>query len=320
MAGLLRSGVYSLHSGTTLLRNGSVEVAASGAVAPAVVTHPSNQSVAEGATATFTAAFSGSPAPTLQWQRNPLGGGSWANISGATGSSYTTPATTVSGGSANSTDQYRCVATNGSGTATTNATTLTVVPAGDTTRPVWSVGSPAITLVSGTLTTTGAQLGWDTATDANGVQYLISIDGGATFPITWPSNNYTFSGLSPGTTYPIRVKAVDPSGNETLTVLSYSLTTLSAAVPYFDLSNAVAHTFKRRGDRSVAVSTAVTFWVYSLAGNRDRVCTITGLTTNSSGLIPVVAHASMALATQYQVVWELAGGEIGVAKLTTAAS
>jgi len=313
MAGLLRSGVYSLHSGTTLLRNGSVEVAAPGAVAPAVVTHPSPQSVAEGATATFSAAFSGSPAPTVQWQRNG------SNISGATSASYTTPATTVSGGGANNGDQYRCVATNASGSVTTNAATLTVVPAGDTTRPVWSVGSPAISLVGGTLTTTGAQLGWDAATDANGVQYLISIDGGATFPILWPSNNYTFSGLTPGATYPIRVKAVDPSGNETLTTLSYSLTTLSAATPYFDLGNAVAYTFKRRGDTSVAASTAVTFWVYSLS-TRALVCTITGLSTNASGLIPVVAHASMALATQYQVVWELAGGEIGVAKLTTAAS
>ncbi|MEN9626822.1 MAG: hypothetical protein RJA10_48 [Pseudomonadota bacterium] len=313
MAGLLRSGVYSLHSGTTLLRNGSVEVAASGAVAPAVVTHPPNQSVAEGATATFTAAFSGSPAPTLQWQRNG------SNISGATSASYTTPATTVGGGSANNGDQYRCVATNASGSVTTNAATLTVVAGGDTTRPVWSVGSPAITLVGGTLTTTGAQLGWDAATDANGVQYLISTDGGTTLPITWPSNNYTFSGLSPGTTYPIRVKAVDPSGNETLTTLSYSLTTLSAAVPYFDLSNAVAYTFKRRGDGVVMASTAVTFWVHNPTTGA-LVCTITGLSTNASGLVPVVSHASMALATQYRVNYEFAGGEFGVAKLTTAAS
>lgn len=319
MAGLLRSGVYSLHSGTTLLRNGSVELAASGAVAPAVVTHPSNQSVVAGAVATFVASFSGSPAPTLQWQRNAAGGGSWVNISGATSASYSTPVTTVSGGSANSTDQYRCVGTNGSGSATTNAATLTVVPAGDDTRPVWSVGSPAITLVGGTLTTTGAQLGWDAATDANGVQYLISTDGGATFPITWPSNNYTFSGLTPGATYPIRVKAVDPSGNETLTVLSYSLTTLSAAVPYFDLSNAVAYTFKRRGDQVVLASTAVTFWVHNLTTGA-LVCTITGLSTNASGLVPVVSHASMALATQYRVNYEFASGEFGVAKLTTSAS
>lgn len=95
-----------------------------GGTAPTVTTHPSNQSVTAPATATFTAAASGSPTPTVQWQRNGV------DISGATSTSYTTPATTVTGGSANNGDQYRAVFTNASGTATTNAATLTVNAAG----------------------------------------------------------------------------------------------------------------------------------------------------------------------------------------------
>lgn len=97
-----------------------------GGTAPSITTQPSNASVAAGATATFTAAASGSPAPTYQWQRNPGGVGSWADIASATSASYTTPATTVSGGSANNGDTYRVVATNASGSATSTAATLTV--------------------------------------------------------------------------------------------------------------------------------------------------------------------------------------------------
>lgn len=102
-----------------------LEVVAGG-TAPSITTQPSNASVAAGATATFTAAASGSPAPTYQWQRNPGGVGSWADIASATSASYTTPATTVSGGSASNGDTYRVVATNASGSATSTAATLTV--------------------------------------------------------------------------------------------------------------------------------------------------------------------------------------------------
>lgn len=98
----------------------------SGGTAPSITAQPSSASVAAGATATFTAAASGSPAPTYQWQRNPGGVGSWADIASATSASYTTPATTVSGGSANNGDTYRVVATNASGSATSTAATLTV--------------------------------------------------------------------------------------------------------------------------------------------------------------------------------------------------
>lgn len=99
------------------------------AVPPAVTTHPASQSVVSGTTATFTAAFSGSPAPTVQWQRNPGGNTAWADIAGATGLSYTTPATTLTGGSANNGDAYRAVGTNAAGNAVTNAATLTVTAA-----------------------------------------------------------------------------------------------------------------------------------------------------------------------------------------------
>ncbi len=43
--------------------------------APAVTTNPSDQSVNPGASVSFTAAASGFPTPTVQWQRSTDGGG-----------------------------------------------------------------------------------------------------------------------------------------------------------------------------------------------------------------------------------------------------
>jgi hypothetical protein len=56
-------------------------------VDPAVTTQPASTTVLAGATATFTAAASGTPTPTVQWQSSP-NGLNWSNIGGATSASY----------------------------------------------------------------------------------------------------------------------------------------------------------------------------------------------------------------------------------------
>ncbi|MBI5472803.1 MAG: carbohydrate binding domain-containing protein, partial [Ignavibacteriae bacterium] len=83
---------------------------------PTITTQPSDQSVAPGETATFSVAASGSSPLSYQWQRN---GG---NISGATSSSYTTPA--VSAGDNAST--FRVIVSNPFGAVTSNTAVLTV--------------------------------------------------------------------------------------------------------------------------------------------------------------------------------------------------
>jgi hypothetical protein len=88
--------------------------------APTVTTHPSNQTVNAGATATFSAAASGNPIPTIQWQVSS-NGTDWTNIAGATSTTYSF--------TAQSTDHnkhYRAVFTNPSGSATSNGVVLTV--------------------------------------------------------------------------------------------------------------------------------------------------------------------------------------------------
>lgn len=90
--------------------------------APVITSQPSDTSASEGATATFSVTATGNPSPTYQWQLNT--GSGWSNISGATGTSFTTP-TLVSGDDQN---LYRVVVTNSQGSATSNAALLTVTP------------------------------------------------------------------------------------------------------------------------------------------------------------------------------------------------
>ena len=56
---------------------------------PAVTTNPASQTVAAGNAVTFTAAASGNPTPTVQWQVSTSGGTAFSAISGATSTTYT---------------------------------------------------------------------------------------------------------------------------------------------------------------------------------------------------------------------------------------
>lgn len=92
----------------------------SGAIAPTISGQPANQSVAVGQTATFSVTASGTPSPTYQWQKNG------SSISGATSSSYTTPATTA----ADSGSTFQVVVSNSAGSVTSTMATLTVTGGG----------------------------------------------------------------------------------------------------------------------------------------------------------------------------------------------
>ena len=86
-----------------------------------VTTNPTDQTVLLGSTATFTAAASGNPTPSVQWEVSIDGGNSFNPIPGATS---TTLAFTTN--AAENTDQYEALFTNTAGTATTTAAALTV--------------------------------------------------------------------------------------------------------------------------------------------------------------------------------------------------
>ena len=100
-------------------------------VAPAITTSPTSQSIAVGAAVVFSAAASGTPAPGFQWQRLPSGSGTWIGVSDGGGYSGSATATlTINGVTVGmSGDQFRCVATNSAGSATSTAAALSVIVA-----------------------------------------------------------------------------------------------------------------------------------------------------------------------------------------------
>jgi beta-glucosidase len=93
--------------------------------APAVTTNPvAASSTSVGQTVTLTAAGTGSPAPTVAWQKSTDGGTSWINVPGAASTTYSFTATI-----ADNKAQYRAVFSNELGDAASTPTVLTVAKA-----------------------------------------------------------------------------------------------------------------------------------------------------------------------------------------------
>jgi hypothetical protein len=90
--------------------------------APTITTQPTNVKTAAGSTATFTAAATGSPTPTVHWQEQAAGGSGNSPVPGATSPTLTLTAVTAS----MSGTTYEAVFTNSVSSATTNPATLTV--------------------------------------------------------------------------------------------------------------------------------------------------------------------------------------------------
>ena len=94
-----------------------------GPAPPTITSQPSSETVAPISTASFSAAASGSPTPTVQWDFSADGGKTWNSASGAssTSTTYSFAAQTSQNGY-----EYEAVFTNASGSATTTTATLTV--------------------------------------------------------------------------------------------------------------------------------------------------------------------------------------------------
>ena len=85
------------------------------AVAPTITLQPASQTVSTGNPVIFTTSATGSPTPTLQWQKGGI------NISGATSSSLT-----ILGAQLSDAGSYTVVATNSVNSATSNSAVLVV--------------------------------------------------------------------------------------------------------------------------------------------------------------------------------------------------
>lgn len=88
---------------------------------PTITAHPSNQTVTEGQSASFTVSATGSGTLLYQWQEDT---GSWGNLSGETSSTLSfTPAALSDNGRV-----FRCVVTDDFGSENSTSATLTVNP------------------------------------------------------------------------------------------------------------------------------------------------------------------------------------------------
>lgn len=136
--------------------------------APQITTQPTDQTVCAGSNTSFTAAASGSPTPTVQWQASTDNGATWDDLSGETNTTLTVATAAVDNGK-----QYRAVFTNNGGNATTDAATLTVNSA------------PAITTQPSSQTVNAGQaVSFSAAASgspAPAVQWQVSTDNGATW-------------------------------------------------------------------------------------------------------------------------------------------
>ncbi len=177
---------------------------------------PTNVTILQGRTATFTAVATGQSAygttVTFQWQQAPKGSATFTNIPGATTSSYTTPALGV----ADSGTQYKLLATVPGFTQPSSVATVTVNA--DTTPPNL-VSVAALPSQSNTTFDVGVTFDepLDPVSAGTLANYTISAGTitGLKFYAVSPGVVLTVSGLTANAAYSVTVKNVaDPYGNK----------------------------------------------------------------------------------------------------------
>lgn len=243
---------------------------ASAGLLPAMTTQPAGAVVALNGSTTLTAAASGSPAPTVQWESRAAGGASWAPIAG-----QTSPALTVTATAANDGTAYRAVFTNPSGTATSAAAVVAVK------RTV-----PAIT----------KQPVSASRTVGSTVAFTVSVSGYPAPTVTWQrkakgSSTWTNIARSPSTTLLVTVtakhdgvqyRAVARNSQGTVTSKAATLT-VTKAKPVIT-SGPASVTVKAGGTATftvgVAAYPAATVQWYSQKGNGAWV-KVTGATSTT---------------------------------------
>jgi Immunoglobulin domain len=190
--GSVFSAVVTNAAGSVTSGNATLTVTVSTS-APQITAQPANQSVVAGQTATFTVVATGTAPLTYQWRKNGVA------ISGATGVSYTTPATA----SADNGSSYSVVVSNSGGSVTSTTATLTVT----TTAP--PTNAPQIT----------AQPASQTVSDGQTATFSVVATGTAPLTYQWRKNGAAISGAT-GASYTTPVTATSDTGSAFSVVVS----------------------------------------------------------------------------------------------------
>lgn len=133
---------------------------------PTITTQPSNQSVTDGSSVSFSIAVTGTAPFNYQWRFNGV------NISGAT-----TPTLNLSTVTTNQSGAYSCVVSNAVGSATSSAATLTV-----------TVLATAPTIITQPVS--------QTITAGAGVSFSVAATGTSPFSYQWRLNGTSISGAT----------------------------------------------------------------------------------------------------------------------------
>jgi len=172
---------------------------------PSLDTPPLSQSVTEGDNVSLSVVASGTAPLSYQWRRNA------ASLAGATNAALNfSPVSLTQAGA------YTVRVSNAAGAVTSAVATLTVMalPVPDTTRPTLTVVSPSAAF---TRVTSNSFVISGTAQDNQGVAGVEVQEGHNAFAAVAGTNQWTASiALQPGTNV-IRVRAIDTSGNLSLT-------------------------------------------------------------------------------------------------------
>ena len=201
--------ISSLNNWAAFAQNGSESVCSmvitggfdsgSGATAPSITAQPSSITVTAGATAAFSVTASGTAPLSYQWSKNS------AVISGATSSSYTTPATTSSDSGSN----FTVVVSNSAGSITSSAGTLTVNPAA--TAPSIS-SQPASTTVAAGST----------------AKFSVTASGSAPLSYQWSKNGTAISG-STSSSYTTPAATSSDNGSKFAVVVTNSMGSVTSS-------------------------------------------------------------------------------------------
>ncbi len=211
LSGTVPAGTFGVFPATFTAQNGNAPDAAQSFTltvvsAPVITSQPANQTVNAGQAATFTAAATGAASLNFQWQRNSV------NISGATSSTYTTPATT----SADDQAQFSVTVNDGTGSASSTVAVLTVI------SPVSIAAQPApqIVAVGESATFTVSVTGSDPLTyvwSRNGQPIANSNSSSyTTAPVTPADSGSQFSVVVSNVLGPV------PSASASVTVVAYN--------------------------------------------------------------------------------------------------
>ena len=216
-------------------------------VAPTITTQPANQTVTAGQTATFTVVASGTAPLSYQWLKNG------ANIGGATSSNYSTPATTSFDNGA----RFTVVVSNGTGSVTSSAATLTVnaapVAPSITTQPLSQTVTAGQTATFSVTATGTSPLGYQWSKNGTPISGAISASY-TTPPTTTTDNGAQFTVVVSNSGGSVTSNAGALAVNAATYLLNANPTTLSFGNVNTGSSSSLSVTLTNSGNSSVTIS------------------------------------------------------------------